>query len=356
MARLVGEAGLPVDRGHRAAELREDRRLVARSRADVEDPVAGPHREQLGHPGDDVRLADRLAGADGQRAVGVGLAPGPRPGRRRRAGRPPSPRGRGGRGCRGRGAGPRPSGPGRRSRSCPGRSMRLASPQLGEGLAASDGPRSPRRRGHAAGRADGSEAPRSRTRRGLALAPADGDAAGLPDGTTDGEASGLRGRDRRRGLGRDRGREGVGDEPVVAEEHPVQQDRDEDADDRDDEDGGRPVADVDGLLGDGRRRRLGRRRRACRSGAAARRRRPRRRAPAAAAAPRRGASSAARRLVDGARVGLLVVHEVASGSSTRPRLVGAARSSAASVASAGSVSAAPSGPSASGSRCSSVIR
>ena len=52
-------------------ERRQDRRLVARARAELEDAVAGLRREQLGHPGDDPRLADRLAGVDRDGLVGV---------------------------------------------------------------------------------------------------------------------------------------------------------------------------------------------------------------------------------------------------------------------------------------------
>ena len=51
-------------RGHARAERGEDRRLVARARPDLEDPVARADLEELGHPGDHERLADRLAGVD----------------------------------------------------------------------------------------------------------------------------------------------------------------------------------------------------------------------------------------------------------------------------------------------------
>ena len=57
-----------------AADRREHGRLVAGAGPDLEHPVARPDAEQLGHPGDDVRLADRLAGRDRQRLVGVGEA------------------------------------------------------------------------------------------------------------------------------------------------------------------------------------------------------------------------------------------------------------------------------------------
>src|SRR5262249_37594212 len=51
---------------------REHGRLVAGARPDIEHPIARPDAEQLGHPGHDVGLADRLARGDRQRLVRVG--------------------------------------------------------------------------------------------------------------------------------------------------------------------------------------------------------------------------------------------------------------------------------------------
>ena len=78
----------------RAPEAGEDRRLVARARADLQDPVARLDLEQLGHAGDHVRLADRLAGID-RAARGRRTPPRrERRARRPRAARRPSPRAR----------------------------------------------------------------------------------------------------------------------------------------------------------------------------------------------------------------------------------------------------------------------
>ena len=65
---------LAFERGHVGAEPGEDRRLVARAGADLEDPVAGLDLEVLGHLGDHQRLADRLAGLDREGLVAVGVA------------------------------------------------------------------------------------------------------------------------------------------------------------------------------------------------------------------------------------------------------------------------------------------
>ena len=52
----------------------QDRRLVARSGAELEHPVARSWREELGHARDDPGLADRLARVDRHGLVGVRLA------------------------------------------------------------------------------------------------------------------------------------------------------------------------------------------------------------------------------------------------------------------------------------------
>ena len=147
------------------------------SRADVEDAVAGPDREQLRHAGHDLRLADRLAGADGEGLVRVRVAA-PASGRRPRAGRRPSRRGRARRGCRGRGAGPRPSGPGPRSR-VPGLVHRRCPRRAGLAAGLSPGSRRRRRRGGRrrgrgrAGRGRGGGAPTGAASRGRGAGVAD---------------------------------------------------------------------------------------------------------------------------------------------------------------------------------------
>ena len=52
---------------------REDRRLVARAGADLVDAIGRLGVEHLGHEGDVVRRSDRLALADRDRLVVVGL-------------------------------------------------------------------------------------------------------------------------------------------------------------------------------------------------------------------------------------------------------------------------------------------
>ena len=66
---------MALDGRHLAAHFGEDRRLVPGARADLEDPVARPRREQLAHPGHDERLTDRLPRLDRERLVGVGVVP-----------------------------------------------------------------------------------------------------------------------------------------------------------------------------------------------------------------------------------------------------------------------------------------
>ena len=55
-------------------DFEENSGLVAAAGADLEDFLAGFDLEQFGHQRDDVRLADRLAVADRQRLIVVGLA------------------------------------------------------------------------------------------------------------------------------------------------------------------------------------------------------------------------------------------------------------------------------------------
>ena len=54
-------------------DLGEDRRLVARSRADLEHPLPRPQPRQRTHQRHDVRLGNRLLLADRERTVGVGV-------------------------------------------------------------------------------------------------------------------------------------------------------------------------------------------------------------------------------------------------------------------------------------------
>src|SRR5256886_15946791 len=51
----------------------QDRGLVSRPGADLEDPVAPPHRKALRHQRHDVGLGDRLTAADRERSVLVGV-------------------------------------------------------------------------------------------------------------------------------------------------------------------------------------------------------------------------------------------------------------------------------------------
>src|SRR5436190_5267788 len=73
-ARLGYERPLPLDRCYVRAEPRQDGRLIAGSRPDLEDAIAGSDREVPGHLGAHVRLADRLAGSDRERLVRVRVA------------------------------------------------------------------------------------------------------------------------------------------------------------------------------------------------------------------------------------------------------------------------------------------
>ena len=53
--------------------MRQDRRLVARARANFENRVAAVQLQPVGHESDDEGLRDRLTAGDRQRLVGVGL-------------------------------------------------------------------------------------------------------------------------------------------------------------------------------------------------------------------------------------------------------------------------------------------
>jgi hypothetical protein len=54
-------------------QLGQDRRLVARTGAELQHHITRLDLEKVGHEGDDQRLRDRLAVADGHRPVGIGF-------------------------------------------------------------------------------------------------------------------------------------------------------------------------------------------------------------------------------------------------------------------------------------------
>src|SRR6478735_8693345 len=62
--RLLRQRHVALDAPHVRAEPPEQRRVVTRAGADIEDPLVALELEQLEHPCDDERLRDRLAGAD----------------------------------------------------------------------------------------------------------------------------------------------------------------------------------------------------------------------------------------------------------------------------------------------------
>jgi hypothetical protein len=71
--RLLRQRRVALDAPHVRAEAGEQRGVVARAGADVEDPLMALQLEQLEHARHDQRLGDRLAGADRQRHVVPGL-------------------------------------------------------------------------------------------------------------------------------------------------------------------------------------------------------------------------------------------------------------------------------------------
>ena len=71
-ARRRDEVVLTLEGRHARRRARRGSPPGTRARADLEDPVARCDLEQLGHPRDDHRLADGLAGIDRKRFVGVG--------------------------------------------------------------------------------------------------------------------------------------------------------------------------------------------------------------------------------------------------------------------------------------------
>ena len=70
----LGKRRVDLDRVHLLDQPREDRRLIARTRADLVDPIGRLGVEHLGHEGDVVRGSDRLAFADRDRFVVIGLS------------------------------------------------------------------------------------------------------------------------------------------------------------------------------------------------------------------------------------------------------------------------------------------
>src|SRR6516162_2384577 len=73
LLRLLQQRPVALDGVDPPRQAREHRRLIAGARADLEHLVTRRHLECLGHQGDDLRLADGLALADGQRLILVGL-------------------------------------------------------------------------------------------------------------------------------------------------------------------------------------------------------------------------------------------------------------------------------------------
>ena len=69
---LARQRFVPLDRKHAIGDPRHDCGGIARSGTDLENPVATLHIGGIDHAGDDERLADRLALADGQRPVFIG--------------------------------------------------------------------------------------------------------------------------------------------------------------------------------------------------------------------------------------------------------------------------------------------
>ncbi len=74
LARERDQRRLALERGDVSAQPGKDRRLVAGSGADLEDPVAWRDLEAFGHLGHHQRLADRLATFDRKCSVGVCVA------------------------------------------------------------------------------------------------------------------------------------------------------------------------------------------------------------------------------------------------------------------------------------------
>src|SRR5581483_9106398 len=69
----AGQFLVPFDGIHLVRQFREQRRLIARPRADVENPVLGPNGEGLQSARHDIRLRDGLAFSDGNGMILIGL-------------------------------------------------------------------------------------------------------------------------------------------------------------------------------------------------------------------------------------------------------------------------------------------
>ena len=69
----LGQRRVAFDAVNLRPHLRQDGRLIPAAGADVEHAHAGFDAQQLGHAGDDVRLADGLAAVERGRAVGAGV-------------------------------------------------------------------------------------------------------------------------------------------------------------------------------------------------------------------------------------------------------------------------------------------
>lgn len=70
---LPRQGAVAFDGEHPPAQPRENRRLIPRSRADLENGMAIGHIQLVGHHADDERLRYGLAAIDGKRQVGIGL-------------------------------------------------------------------------------------------------------------------------------------------------------------------------------------------------------------------------------------------------------------------------------------------
>jgi len=71
LPRALGDRGNDLDREHRARDLVEHRRLIARAGSDLEHLLAALQPARLGHERDDVGLGNGLVVPDGQRAVAI---------------------------------------------------------------------------------------------------------------------------------------------------------------------------------------------------------------------------------------------------------------------------------------------
>ena len=62
---------MPFDRNDVSRELSENRRLVARARANFQQMIRRVDTQELGHPSHDKRLRDRLPFGDAERVIAI---------------------------------------------------------------------------------------------------------------------------------------------------------------------------------------------------------------------------------------------------------------------------------------------